>query len=248
MKQNGNRVWVGTVENKDLKGFLGIWTDIDEDFIPQFREWHSKEHMVLRIATPGWYVGHRYHGLEGAPHFLICYETSDVSDLAGKAYHQSLNEPDARTREVLSHYRNSVRTIYRLLHGAGEKLPTDSPFYFTLRFNATGDSERVMRWLPLLQIGRIPGVFRVRLYEIDEAISHVMTEEQKLYSPELGKQRFLATFELGSKDIAKSPSWREAFRESATYPKELKGMKMGHRDLFALEFTIYSPEVKKDQW
>jgi hypothetical protein len=50
-----------------LKGFLGIWTDMDKDFIPRFREWHNKEHMVLRIATPGWYEGEdQVGGAKGA--------------------------------------------------------------------------------------------------------------------------------------------------------------------------------------
>jgi hypothetical protein len=236
------------VEIKELKGFLGIWTDMDKDFIHRFREWHSKEHMVLRIATPGWYVGHRYYGLEGAPDFLICYETSDVSDLGGKGYHQSLNEPDANTREALSHYRNSVRTIYRLLHGAGEKLPTDSPFYLTLRFDAGAESEAIVKWFGeehLPNASRIPGVLRARLYGIDEEVSHIMTEERKLYSAGPGKQRFLATYELTSKDVPNSSSWRETFTGSGRYQKALKGMRVDHRDLFALEFTIYSPAVKK---
>jgi len=237
-----------SVESGELKGFLGIWTDMDKDFIPRFREWHNKEHMVLRIATPGWYVGHRYHGLEGAPDFLICYETSDASDLGGKGYHQSLNEPDAHTREALSHYRNSVRTIYRLLQGAGEKLPTDSPFYLTLRFDAGLENETVEKWFVeqhLPKVINIPGVPRVRLYAIDEAVSRIMTEERKLYSAGPGKQRFLATYELASRDIPKFSSWQEAFTGSRGYQQALKGMRLDHRDLFALEFTIYSPALKK---
>ena len=236
------------MEIKELKGFLGIWTDMDKDFIPRFREWHNTEHMVLRIATPGWYVGHRYYGLEGAPDFLIGYETSEAGDLGGKGYHQSLNEPDANTREALTHYRNSVRTIYRLLLGAGENLPTDSPFYLTLRFDGGAESEAMVKWFGeehLPRAGKIPGVLRARLYEIDEGISRIMTEERKLYSAGPGKQRFLATYELTSKEIPKSSSWREAFKGSAVYQKALQGMRVGHRDLFALEFTIYSPIVKK---
>jgi hypothetical protein len=55
------------VESGELKGFLGIWTDMDKDFIPRFREWHNKEHMVLRIATPGWYEGEdQVGGAKGA--------------------------------------------------------------------------------------------------------------------------------------------------------------------------------------
>jgi len=231
---------------KQLKGFLGIWTDMDRGFIPQFREWHSKEHMPLRIATSGWYVGHRYYGLEGAPDFLICYETAETSDLGGKAYHQSLNEPDERTREALGHYRNSVRTIYRLLKGAGEKLPTDSPFYLTLRFDAGAEKGAIVRWFGeehLPKVGKIPGVLRARLYEIDEGITHIMTEERKIYSAAPGKQRFLATYELTTAEIPKSKAWEETFGGSAAYAKALRAMKVEHRDLFALEFTIYPQQV-----
>ncbi len=230
------------METEELRGLLAIWTDIDKDFIPQFREWHSREHMPLRIPTPGWYAGHRYYGLKGAPGFLISYETSEASDLAGKAYHDSLNLPDARTREALSHYRNSVRTIYRLLEGAGEKLPTDSSHYLTIRFDAGAEHERLISWFGrehLPGICRIPGVRRARLYEADEAVSHIMTEERKLYGAGPGKERFLAAYELTSAEIPDSAGWKEAFAGSP--PALAKEMKIGHQDLFALEFTIYPP-------
>ena len=229
---------------KELKGFLGIWTDMDKEFIPRFREWHSKEHMAMRITTPGWYVGHRYHGLAGAPDFLICYETSEPSDLGGKGYHQSLNEPDANTREALSHYRNSVRTIYRLLKGTGERLPTDSPFFLTLRFDAGNENEALVKWFEeehLPKIGKIPGVLRARIYEIDEKISNIPTEERKLYSAGPGKERFLAAYELTAAEIPNSKTWEEVFTGSPTYQSALRAMNVRHRDLFALEFTIYPP-------
>jgi hypothetical protein len=236
------------METKELKGFLGIWTDMDKEFIPRFKEWHSKEHMVLRIATTGWYVGHRYHGLEGAPDFLICYETAEASDLGGKAYHQSLNEPDENTREALSHYRNSVRTIYRLLKEGGEKLPTDSPFYLTLRFDAGLENETIVKWFGeehLPRVGKIPGVLRARLYEIDEGISRIMTEERKLYSAGPGKQKFLATYEFVAAEMLKSKAWQEAFAGSRAYEEALRAMKVDHHDLFELEFTIYPPGRRK---
>jgi hypothetical protein len=236
------------VKSEELKGLLGIWTDIDKDFIPQFRQWHSEEHMVLRIATTNWYVGRRYHGLEGAPDFFICYETAEAADLGGKAYHQSLNEPDARTREALGHYRNSVRTIYRLLKETGEKLPTDSPFYLTLRFDAGLENEAIVKWFGeehLPKVGKIPGVLRARLYEIDESISRIMTEERKLYNAGPGKQRFLATYELTEAEIPKTKAWQEAFAGIAAYEKTLQEMKVDHRDLFESEFTIFPHQVKK---
>lgn len=234
-------------EIKELKGLLAIWTDIDKDFVPAFREWHGGEHMAERIAAKGWYVGHRYYGISGAPDFFISYEAQEAADFAGKAYHQSLNEPDERTREALRHYRNSVRTIYRLLKGSGEKLPTDSPFYLTLRFDSGAEHEAIGRWFEeehLPKVGKIPGVLRARLYEIDEGISNIMTGERKLYNAGPGKQRFLATYELTAVDIPKSKAWKEAFAGSAAYAKALREMKVDHHDLFGLEFTIYPPGKK----
>lgn len=223
----------------ELNGLLAIWTDIDKDFIPAFREWHSQEHMVLRIATPGWYVGHRYQGMHGAPGFLIAYETSATGDLAGKGYHGSMNQPDARTREALSHYRNSIRTIYRLVHGAGPALPTDAPYYLTLRFDLVARDKAVLQALAekhVPEIVKVPGVLRSRLYQIEDTVSNIMTEERKLYSAGPGKQPYLLTYELARPDVSDSREWKEA---SARHrPNDLQ---VDHQDLFALEFTIYAP-------
>jgi hypothetical protein len=236
------------MEANELKGLLAIWTDIDEEFIPQFREWHSREHMPLRIPTPGWYVGHRYYGLKGAPGFLISYETSEASDLAGKAYHDSLNLPDARTREALSHYRNSVRTIYRLREAAGETLPTESRYYLTVRFDGGESPDALISWFGqthLRRVCRIPGVRRARLYETDQGISHIMTEERRLYGAGPGKERFLAAYELESPDIPDSPVWKDSFTAvTSSMTDKIKEMRITHQDLFALEFTIYPPGKK----
>ncbi|HSR10363.1 MAG TPA: hypothetical protein VLS90_02885 [Thermodesulfobacteriota bacterium] len=226
------------MKEQSLKGLLAIWTDIDKDFIPTFRKWHSEEHMSLRIKTPGWYVGHRYHGLEGAPGFLISYETADPADLAGKSYHDSLNLPDEHTREALSHYRNSVRSIYRLVKAAGEALPTDAPYYLAVRWNA--DGEDTLRWFGgrhLADACRVPGVRRARGYELDDKISHIMTEERKLYAAGPGKQKYLAVYELTSPEIVRSAAWNEAWAK-----EEARGMKIDHRDFFEVEFTIYPPK------
>ncbi len=235
------------VNSQVLRGLLGIWTDIDHEFIPTFRDWHSREHMTLRINTPGWYVGHRYVGMEGAPGFLIAYETSAASDLAGNSYHQSMNEPDPRTREALSHYRNSVRAIYSLRQHAGEVLPTDAPYYLAVRFTAGSGSDRVTEWCGtehLPTVCSIPGVLRARLYERDDATSQIMTEERKLYGAGPGEERFLATYELAAPDILTVPAWQDAAIGSAASRKALPEVRIGHQDLFVLEFTIYPSHAR----
>jgi hypothetical protein len=227
----------------ELNGLLAIWTDIDRDFIPAFREWHSREHMALRIGTPGWYVGHRYQGIGRAPGFLIAYETRSAEDLAGKGYHGSLNQPDARTREALSHYRNSIRTIYRLVKGAGPSLPTDAHCYVALRCDIPASRETTLARIAdahLPDMVKVPGVSRARLYEIDQSVSDIMTEERKLYAAGPGKQPFLLTYELARPEVLDSREW------CASFPRHTSdGLRIDHHDVFALEFTIYPPG--KDQ-
>jgi hypothetical protein len=228
----------------DLKGLIAIWTDIDHDFIAKFRIWHSNEHMAMRINTKGWHVGHRYQGVGDAPGFLISYETENVADLAGKAYHSSLNEPDTNTKEALSHYRNAVRTIYGLLKGVGEPLPTDAACLVATRFAPAPDRrDEVIRWIGEEHIAdvvaHVPGVRRVRLYEKDRAVSEIMTRERQIYNANPSEEDFLLTYELDSLDLLNSKAWSEAF--SGT--ERTKGMMAlsgaTHRDTYMLEFTIY---------
>jgi hypothetical protein len=233
---------------QELAGLLGIWTDIDPEYIPTFRDWHSNEHMALRITTPGWYVGHRYAGTPGTPGFFIAYETSAVSDLAGASYHQSLNQPDLRTREALGHYRHSVRTIYGLRHHAGAALPTDAPYYLAIRFTIESESDRLVEWLGTAHLPivcRIPGVLRARLYETDTAISQMPTAERTLYSAGPGTDRFLVTYELAAADILRCPAWQEAMLGGGGTGGAHREIRIGHRDLFVLEFTIYPSHFRE---
>jgi hypothetical protein len=233
----------------DLKGLIAIWTDIDCDFIPEFRVWHGNEHMALRINTKGWHVGHRYQGMGDAPGFLIAYETENVADLGGKAYHSSLNEPDAHTKEALSHYRNAVRTIYGLLKGAGEPLPTDAPCLVATRFAPAPDRrEEVIRWISEEHLAaastRVPGARRVRLYEVDRAVSGIMTQERKIYNANPGEEDFLLTYELDGPDVLNSKAWSEAFSGTERTKAMMALAGVTHRDTYTLEFTIYPSGAK----
>jgi hypothetical protein len=75
------------------------------------------------------------------------------------------------------------------------------PRTFSVRFTAGSGSERTIEWFGtehLPTVCRIPGVLRARLFETDEAISQIMTEERTLYGAGPGKERFLVTYELTS--------------------------------------------------
>ena len=74
-------------------GALMIWHDIATDGESDYNEWHSKEHMLERVAVPGFHRGHRGRAVSGSPQYINWYEVDDVDVLTSKAYLDRLNDP-----------------------------------------------------------------------------------------------------------------------------------------------------------
>jgi hypothetical protein len=47
------------------KGALVIWHDVQDE--TDYNEWHSKEHMLERVAVPGFRRGLRYVAIAASP-------------------------------------------------------------------------------------------------------------------------------------------------------------------------------------
>lgn len=118
------------------KGVLAIWNGIDREQEDEFLKWHVHEHIPDRIALPGFLRGRRYIALDGFPKYFNFYETASIADLDSPAYRQSLNHPSQWTGQVVSHFRDTSRTICQVAstRGRGEgavletlQLETDLP-------------------------------------------------------------------------------------------------------------------------
>ena len=231
----------------EQKGLLAIWADIEEDYRIEFEKWHNCEHVPERVNIPGFCVGHRYRGIGDAPEVLMFYETLDSKTLGCEPYLHSLNNPTPWTRESISHFRNTVRTVYTLLATSGKKPPTEAPYLFVHRFDAEPGSERdVLRWYGkeyLSAVCGLPGVYRGRLYESDLETSNIMTEERKVLRPESGRQRFLAIYEVSSLDLGMGERWQRASVETELRKSMLKELIRGDREFYWHDFTMYAFET-----
>jgi len=232
---------------RETKGLLAIWLDIDEKNRTAFQKWHNCEHMTERVTIPAIQLGRRYRGIEGEPDFLILYETFDSKVLNSAPYQRSLSSPTPWTREALTYFKNTVRTIYHLVVTAGKEPLTDAPYVMTLRFNLNRGSEReTIHWYSkeyLPNMCKFPGIYNGRLYEVDEEVSNIMTEERKIYGGGPGQQRFLTLFELGSLDLAKSEVWKEA--QKGICPGSMLGrLEIVYKEHFWLDFTMYAPHQR----
>jgi hypothetical protein len=223
------------------KGLLAIWSDVDPDYRVQFQKWHNCEHIRERVAIPGFFVGRRYQGTGEAPHFLMCYETEDSKVLASEPYLHAVNHPSPWTKEVIAHSRNIVRGIYRMVSMVGEKPLTEAPYLVVLKFNVDlGSGREILQWYKEEQLPRISdvlGVYRSRLYQVDEEISHIQTEERKIHRGGPDQQKLLVLYEVASLEVPKSRVWQELDREA----EQTKRMEDVRYESYWLDFVMYAP-------
>jgi hypothetical protein len=198
----------------EAQGLMAIWADVDLEAQFEFEKWHNCEHMADRVTIPGFLLGFRYQGIGATPYSLMAYEAVDPSVLESEPYLRSKNNPTPWTRELLTHYRNTERLIYRLVASLGQKPVTQAPYLYSLKFDPEGEegakTVAVLREGVLARIAAAPGVSRARLYRIDEKVSRIATAEQKIYGngPAL-KRRFLILAEIGSAPWPKDELWRD---------------------------------------
>ncbi|HJM91765.1 MAG: hypothetical protein QGG19_10390 [Alphaproteobacteria bacterium] len=188
------------MKREGSQGLMAFWADIEPANLLRFQEWHNCEHIPERISIPGFNLGRRYRGIGEAPSFLMFYETDAASVFASDAYMARLNDPTPWTQEALTYFRNPSRNIYSLLAETGQAAPMEAPYIRTFRFNMAEDavSRLSQEWLP--SVGAMAGVYRVRLYAVDEEISGIMTSERQIYGGGPGQQRYLAMIESERSD------------------------------------------------
>jgi hypothetical protein len=205
---------------KEATGLMAFWADVEADYVAEFRQWHNCEHVPERVGVPGFTVARRYCGIGGAPMFFMTYETEDPGVLSSEPYLARLDDPTPWTRQSVARFRNSVRTIYRLDASAGSPCPTHAPYLLTSRFNVAVDAEG--DWLDwcretyLPELAELDGVYRARLYAVDEAGSGIETSERDLHGAEPAGQKYCSWIELLLPGLPDDPDFQARGAASAS--------------------------------
>jgi hypothetical protein len=171
----------------------------------------------------------------------MCYETEDSKVLASEPYLHAVNHPSPWTKEVIAHSRNIVRGIYRMVSMVGEKPLTEAPYLVVLKFNVDlGSGREILQWYKEEQLPRISdvlGVYRSRLYQVDEEISHIQTEERKIHRGGPDQQKLLVLYEVASLDVPKSRVWQELDKK-VEHTKKMEDVRY---ESYWLDFVMYAP-------
>ena len=105
------------------KAVMINWTNVAPENRPAYDAWQCREHMVGRVAIPGFLRGRRYIvAFEDSAQrdFLTLYEVTDLSVLTGADYLAKANKPSPLTLKTTPVVRDSIRGLSHVRASFGE--------------------------------------------------------------------------------------------------------------------------------
>jgi len=160
--------------------FVG-WYDLTAGDESEHDNWHTHEHMIERVAIPGFRRGSRYRAIDGAPRVCIIYQGETLATFTSAAYLERLNNPTPWSTRCLPLFVGMNRSLCIVAatfgHGIGGYL-------LTLQFSARdGETDRLEQWLieeALPELAGRAGLNGAHLLVCDPAASRTQTREKDL--------------------------------------------------------------------
>ena len=161
------------------KAIMINWCNVAEPDRAAYYDWHGREHMVGRVAIPGFQRGRRLIAVRAIRNFLNFYEVADLSVLTGDEYRAKANAPSELTRSTTRLIKDSIRALakVRMSFGVG-----DGGYMLTLRLDPPADIEaKLGRYLAqaLERIATMSGITGAHFCVADQAASTFVSEERK---------------------------------------------------------------------
>jgi hypothetical protein len=184
------------------KGVLAIWNDLDPKIETDYHEWYWQEHLLERLAIPGFLTARRYEGVGSGPKYFSFYLTTSVEVLRTPEYLQRIHNPTEWTRRCMASFRNMNRTACRQTIDLGRGIGSAA---VTMEIEAAagqGDSLRRkisdLLFPELLKSPGATGFLRCQLWEGDPGITDQKTAEQALRGGEDKRVNWVVVIEASS--------------------------------------------------
>ena len=123
------------------KGVMINWTNVAAENRPAYDAWQCREHMVGRVAIPGFLRGRRYIAAfddKAQRDFLTLYEVTDLAVLTSADYLAKANNPSPLTLKTTPVVRDSIRGLSHVRASFGEGMGSAA---LTLRFDPQAGRE-----------------------------------------------------------------------------------------------------------
>jgi hypothetical protein len=118
-------------------GILAIFNDCRAGREAEFDAWFQGEHLLERLAVPGFLFGRRHKAISGTCGYFNFYLVETPEVLTSKPYLERLNHPTPMTRIIMSEvFVNMNRTVCRRTTRRGS---FRGAYAVTARFNRKPD-------------------------------------------------------------------------------------------------------------
>ncbi len=95
-------------------GILAIFNDCRAGREAEFEVWFQGEHLLERLAVPGFLFGRRHQAISGSSGYFNFYLVESPDVLMSKAYLERLDNPTPMTRKIMAEvFINASRTVCR---------------------------------------------------------------------------------------------------------------------------------------
>lgn len=163
------------------KGCFVGWYDVAPGRGADHDHWHSHEHMIERVAIPGFLHGARYRALDDSKRTCVIYRTETLATLTSPDYLARLNDPTPWTQQGVGLIRDMNRTLARVVATAGAGL---GGYLLTAEFSPAADkADALERWLvdeTLAALATRAGLNGAHLLRGDDESSNVQTQEKSI--------------------------------------------------------------------
>ena len=122
-----------------MQGILAIFNDATAGREAEFDHWFQVEHLLERLAVPGFLFGRRHQAISGSSGYFNFYLVESPAVLTSKPYLDRLDNPTPMTKRIMSEvFLNMNRTLcHRTLRRGGFR----GAYAVTVRFNDEPDAD-----------------------------------------------------------------------------------------------------------
>jgi hypothetical protein len=157
------------------QGILAIFNDCRAGREAEFEAWFQGEHLLDRLAVPGFLYGRRHAAISGSAGYFNFYLVESTAVLTSKPYLERLDNPTPMTKRIMSEvFLNMNRTVcHRTLRVGCFR----GAYAVTVRFNDIPDIGGLTRLSEALV--RDPAIAACEVWTaVDPAGQPVSTEEK----------------------------------------------------------------------
>ncbi|MGH6726141.1 MAG: hypothetical protein ACREB8_06310 [Pseudolabrys sp.] len=158
------------------QGILAIFNDCRAGREAEFEEWFQGEHLIERLAVPGFLFGRRHVAISGSAGYFNFYVVEQPAVLTSKPYLERLDHPTPMTKKVMSEiFLNMNRTLcHRSLRVGGFR----GAYAVTVRFSDVPDIGGLTRLMGALV--RDPGIAACEVWTAVDPAGQPVSMEEKL--------------------------------------------------------------------